>query len=821
MKECPECLRCFDDAVEICSYDDAPLQAAFAGPAILDGKYRVDQRLGHGGMGVVYRVHHRALQKTFALKVIATFDDAFLARFRTEAETLGRLKHPNIVEVTDFGIDAREGGIPYLVMEYLEGSTLADLNRRLGRLPIERSLPIFESIAEAIDHAHERGILHLDLKPGNVFVSTNESRREAVKILDFGLARFVGDPSAPGEHGAGRDERVAHQTTSPSEPVDGPEPSERGGAIGGGGTECAERPASHSHEDRTPEPEAGALDHQVGEGAEQRRCPVCGGKRAITSTLDGACPACLLRLGLSAESLLGIEDGLLASAPLDDAGFSRSFRPLSEQRCFGTPAYMAPEVLSGKQATRASDIYSFGILMYEILVGRHPFQGSPLEVIAGHCSGAPPPPATLNSALPPELDQALLPALAKNPADRPPRATGLVQQIRSAVFRAHIRTWRERETPRRIGLAVAAAIVLPLVLTPVWRSGVLQQLENRSVDARFLAAPTRAPDARLMMISLDESSLAADPTPLTEKADEFGRELERVFAAGARAIAIDFLLPETWSRSKAFSDLILRHPEALTLGAFSSPGGIVIGPECLNALAAAALGPKRVSDLFAFVNLNEDSDGVSRRAHLSYLDQNGTQRDAWAIRAVRNLDAALVPKTSSAVWIDHSVDWQRIERVSWKDLATTLEQQPDLFQDRLVLVGGDFVGFGGDYHRVPFRSDGAQGVSGLVLQALIANTILSGAPVREVAPFTFLLGIGLVVMTLMLAFLLSIGWQRPALVVLTSVPVYVGASFLLFLQMHVLLPLVGPMMTAAVAVALAFVLRTALPRFPEVETDGL
>ena len=147
MKECPICFRCWNDAAEICSYDDAPLQAAFAGPAILDGKYRVDQRLGQGGMGVVYRVHHLGLQKTFALKLIATFDKAFLARFRAEAETLGKLKHPNIVDVTDFGIDRAGGGLPYLVMEYLEGSTLADRYRRLGRLPLERGLPIFESIA--------------------------------------------------------------------------------------------------------------------------------------------------------------------------------------------------------------------------------------------------------------------------------------------------------------------------------------------------------------------------------------------------------------------------------------------------------------------------------------------------------------------------------------------------------------------------------------------------------------------------------------------------------------------------------------------------
>ena len=570
MRECPRCFRCWSDAVEICSHDDARLQASFAGPAILDGKYRVDQRVGHGGMGIVYRVHHLGLQKTFALKVIATSDES-LDRFRAEAETLGKLKHPNIVEVTDFGIDAREGGLPYLVMEYLEGSTLAERHRRLGPLPLEQSLPIFESIAEAINHAHERGILHLDLKPGNVFVSDDESPRAAVKILDFGLARVVGDSPAPAEHAAGRDTRVAHQAAVRSEILDVPGTHKRDVIAAGATAGCGERPDRQRREE--PRPASGALHVDVRDVADMSQCPTCGSKREGTPAPEAACPVCLLRLGLPAEAWLGIEDGLLASAPLDDANASRSPGPLSKQRCFGTLAYMAPEVLSGREATRASDIYSFGILIYEVLVGRPPFLGSAAEIVAGHCSGAPPPPALLNSALPRELNQALLPALEKVPADRPRRATDLVRQIRSAVFRARVRTWRKREIPRRIPLAAAAAVILTLACAPVWQSGVLQQIENRSVDARFFAMPTRAPDQRLVLVSLDESSLAADPTPLTEKADEFGRQLERMFQAGARSIAIDFLLPETWSRSKAFADLVLRHPDALTLAAFSSPTG--------------------------------------------------------------------------------------------------------------------------------------------------------------------------------------------------------------------------------------------------------
>jgi serine/threonine-protein kinase len=143
-------LRCWDDDAEICSYDDARLQATFVGPTILDGKYRLDQRLGQGGMGVVYRARHLALQKPFALKLISTGGDkAFLTRFRLEAEVLGKLQHPNIVAVTDFGIDTRGGGCPYLVMEYLEGSTLADHCRRRGPLARFRSIARCQSSSQS------------------------------------------------------------------------------------------------------------------------------------------------------------------------------------------------------------------------------------------------------------------------------------------------------------------------------------------------------------------------------------------------------------------------------------------------------------------------------------------------------------------------------------------------------------------------------------------------------------------------------------------------------------------------------------------------
>jgi serine/threonine protein kinase len=755
--------------VEVCACD-GPLQTAFDGPGVLDGKYRLDRRLGHGGMGVVYRAYHLGLQKRFALKLITKArDQASLARFRVEAAALGKLKHPNIVDVTDFGIDARGGGLPYLVMEYLEGSTLPD-RYRVGPLPPDRALPIFESIAEGIDHAHEHGILHLDLKPGNIFVCRDESGHETVKILDFGLARFVSDRPAADHPVPTRDQRVARQAAAQMEQLAGAETHT---------VDISKAVVVATHGDLSGSDWHDASKREPGEGVV--------GDRAGTE--------------------------------LNGRGF------------LGTLPYMAPEVLSGERATRASDIYSFGILIYEVLVGRRPYQGSTTEIIAGHCSGMPLPPSGLNADLPSEFDDALLPALEKLPARRPPRAADVVRGIRSAVFRSHVRTWRRKEIPRRVAASAVAAVVLPLALAPAARLAIPQQIENRSVDVRFLSSPLRAPDPRVVLVSLDEASLQADPTPLPQKADDFGRQLERVFEAGARGVAIDFLLPEAWSRSTAFSELILRHPDALTLAAFSSPSGAVIGPECLNRLTAAALGPKRASDLFAFVNLDEDADGVNRRARLSYLDQSGQERDSWASRAVRTLgdSSPLVPSNriggllrepTSRFWIDHSVDWEAFRRVSWKDLGATIEREPAVFRDRLVLVGGDFAGFGGDYHRVPAGTDASPGVSGLVLQALTANTILSRFPVRELAAVPELAGTGVAAAALMVAVLLSSRWLPPALVLGTLIAIYLGASVLLFQRSLVLLPVVSPLLTAAAAVLVASLLRIVLPRVPEYKTSG-
>ncbi|MES1211423.1 MAG: serine/threonine-protein kinase, partial [Acidobacteriota bacterium] len=279
---------------------------------LVDGKYRLEERLGEGALGVVHRAVHLGLEKSFAVKLLKTAGEpppGALARFRREAVALGRLQHPHIVEVTDSGVDEPAGGVPYLVMELLVGVPLSDVCRQ-GPLPLAQALPLLAQIAEAVDAAHRAGILHRDLKPGNVFLCAAGHEPPRVKVLDFGLAELL----------------------------------------------------------------AGSSDLTLSG-------PAGSGEAEAPVTATGGLP--------------------------------------------GTPLYVAPEVIRDGEAGRASDIYSFGVIAYELLGGRPPFQGTVQGVLRGHLEAEPPP-----LPLPPEVWRALRNALRKDPALRPRTAGSVVLQLR-------------------------------------------------------------------------------------------------------------------------------------------------------------------------------------------------------------------------------------------------------------------------------------------------------------------------------------------------------------------------------------------------------
>lgn len=162
--------------------------------SLIDGKYRIERVLGQGGMGAVFRATHVGTHRVVAVKVINpqfSNNPEFVERFRREAEAAGRLRHPNVVDVTDFGFSTNhDGKIAYLVMEYLDGCTLADILLEEGKLSREWVADILEQTCSAVEAAHQIGLVHRDLKPENIWLEPNRRGGYTVKVLDFGLVKF-------------------------------------------------------------------------------------------------------------------------------------------------------------------------------------------------------------------------------------------------------------------------------------------------------------------------------------------------------------------------------------------------------------------------------------------------------------------------------------------------------------------------------------------------------------------------------------------------------------------------------------------------------
>jgi CheY-like chemotaxis protein/tRNA A-37 threonylcarbamoyl transferase component Bud32 len=170
------------------------LAAALPG-TVLDGKYRLDEKIGAGGYGTVFRAEQLALKRTVALKVFRPWEGSdttvALERFRREGISACRLNHPNAVSVLDCGISS--SGIAYLVMELLQGMTLAELLFSARVVPPERCAEILVPVCDMLGAAHDAGLVHRDIKPDNVFLHRSPQGEEVVKVLDFGIAKLLAD----------------------------------------------------------------------------------------------------------------------------------------------------------------------------------------------------------------------------------------------------------------------------------------------------------------------------------------------------------------------------------------------------------------------------------------------------------------------------------------------------------------------------------------------------------------------------------------------------------------------------------------------------
>ncbi len=187
--ECPQCGICYDSGASQCSQEGAALTPMNL-PRMLSDRYRLERRLGHGGMGTVYEVTDTALDRRVAAKLIR--DDLVgsaeaAERFRREARAAAGFAHPNVVTVHDFGLS---GTRAFLVMELLQGVSLRHELRRKGRLPAARARDILRGVCAGVEAAHRRQLIHRDLKPENIFLARSEGG-ETAKVLDFGLAKSL------------------------------------------------------------------------------------------------------------------------------------------------------------------------------------------------------------------------------------------------------------------------------------------------------------------------------------------------------------------------------------------------------------------------------------------------------------------------------------------------------------------------------------------------------------------------------------------------------------------------------------------------------
>ncbi|MFK7990052.1 MAG: serine/threonine-protein kinase [Sandaracinaceae bacterium] len=208
MRTCGQCGTQFREPVQFCPLDGNPTHETYDPDApaavvedpllgrVVDGRYQVDQQIGEGGMGIVYLATHTVLQKKLALKVLRgenSKDAEVVQRFMQEAQAATSIGHQNIIDISDFG--RLHDGSVYFVMEYLDGTSLADMIKRGGSIPMADAIHIVRQMGSALEAAHARGIVHRDLKPDNIFVVKQGGDPLFVKVLDFGVAKVGGAAS--------------------------------------------------------------------------------------------------------------------------------------------------------------------------------------------------------------------------------------------------------------------------------------------------------------------------------------------------------------------------------------------------------------------------------------------------------------------------------------------------------------------------------------------------------------------------------------------------------------------------------------------------
>ncbi|MCI0488104.1 MAG: serine/threonine protein kinase [Blastocatellia bacterium] len=362
---------------------------------VLDGKYRMDKKLGQGGMGAVYLSTHVGTGRPVAVKVITPrymTNEEFVGRFKREARAAGLLRHPNVVNVTDFGFaSALDQSVAYLVMEYLDGCSLSDVLKEEKSLPLDWVVDIIEQVCLAIDKAHRHGIIHRDLKPDNIWLEPDERGGQTVKVLDFGLAKLAGIETPAGN------EKPTPARESP-----------------------APRPANE-----TATEVISSVSERVTEIAGQGATETMDYSEAVRSEP----PA---RHDEQATEI--ISPRVTVETEPDDTVLTGAITQVGS--VLGTPHYMSPEQCMGDPLDSTSDIYSLGVIAYEMLAGETPFTGDTYGLIVQHIQMPPPPLREKRPDIPAAVEELVMKALAKRPQDRPASAAAFASAFRARVERA-------------------------------------------------------------------------------------------------------------------------------------------------------------------------------------------------------------------------------------------------------------------------------------------------------------------------------------------------------------------------------------------------
>src|SRR5215210_811239 len=395
---------------------------------VLDEKYRLEHLLGKGGMGAVYLATHLGTERYVALKLISPQfmrNNEFVERFKREARAAGRLRHPNVVDVTDFGFArVKAGQVAYLVMEYLDGCTLGDVLSEEKRLPLEWVADILDQVCSAVHEAHQQGIVHRDLKPDNIWLEPNRLGSYQVKVLDFGIAK-LGEAGAPS-----LDEDPASTIIDDYAPASVTNLHlETDTLLRRGGDEL-QTLAFKSNSDDEGEGDGTLLFNQ-----ETRS----GGRHTVHGTTS-AQGSTLTRVGA----------------------------------IMGTPLYMSPEQCGGGYVDTRSDIYSLGVIAYQMLAGEPPFAGKTSTVIRAHREERPQDLHERAPKVPKRVAAIVMSALAKPPAERPETAFAFASAMRAqsegagALYRRAFALYSEY-FPKFLKLSLIAHV--PMIITSILLTG--------------------------------------------------------------------------------------------------------------------------------------------------------------------------------------------------------------------------------------------------------------------------------------------------------------------------------------------------------------